>query len=330
MRFLCALGSVAFAAAAVGSTATASDLDVRVESGGSSSIVVRPGETISYDVIGELTDNLNQGLGLVLFDLSFDGGDLTQASSPGSAPMTGFDKPSGITNPAGFGGTVQSGDLIQVGGAQNTINNSFAPFPNGAVTTGVGANGIPETIVSGSLTAPTQFGTYTLSASNVVANVIRTGETGVPFWRVDEAGAGTVTNLTIEVVSLSSATSSISLSSGGSQSLDIDGGDLNNGNVYWLISSASGSSPGFLVAPNNLPVPLNPDPLFNFMLTHPSPAAWVNNFSFLNGSGQNTAMFNILPGTDPGLAGTTITHAFSVFTPNITLTSNHVDVTLVP
>ena len=75
------LGSVAFAAV-LSSTTYASDLDLRIESGGSTSITVRPGEVISYDVIGELTDNLNQGLALVLLDLSFDGGDLSQANSP--------------------------------------------------------------------------------------------------------------------------------------------------------------------------------------------------------------------------------------------------------
>jgi hypothetical protein len=323
------MGSLALAAA-VGSTAFASDLDLRIESSGQTSITVRPGEILSYDVVGELTDNLNDGLALVLFDLSFDGGDLAQASAPAGAPMLSFDRPNGITNPAGFGGTVQSGDLIQVGGAQNSINSSFAPFPNGVLTTGVAAQGFPETLVSGSLTAPLQFGTYTLSATNLVANVVRSGETGFPFWRVEEAGPGSVTNLTIEVVSLATPTASISLSAGGSQSLFVDGGQVNAGELYWLLTGASGSSPGFVVAPNSLPVPLNVDALVLFMVGHPSPPAWVNNLAFLDGTGQNTAMFNVPAGVDPGLAGITLTHAFSLIDPVIHLTSNHVDLALLP
>jgi hypothetical protein len=42
-----------------------------------------------------------------------------------------------------------------------------------------------------------------LSTSNVVANVIQQGQTGLPFWRVDKAPPGGATPLTVIVSTLS-------------------------------------------------------------------------------------------------------------------------------
>jgi hypothetical protein len=179
--------------------AFATNLNVRVQSGGSSSVTVPPGATVSWAVVGELSDNLNLGLALFSVDLAWSGGPLAQAANPSSGPMVSFARPAGLTNPAGFGGTVVGGQLRQVGGAQNTINNSFAPFPLGTVITGVAAAGAPVTLASGQLTAPVTPGTYTLTPSGVVANVIRQGETGTPFWHVDRANAGTVQSLVVQV-----------------------------------------------------------------------------------------------------------------------------------
>ncbi len=121
-----------------GAVAQAADLDVTVTADGGSSIDVAPGGTVSYVITAELSDNLNEGLALIGFDLSFDGGDLAQADTPGAGNMLQFVSPQGINNPAGYGGTVISGDLAQVGGGQNTINNDItnAPFPIGTVITG--------------------------------------------------------------------------------------------------------------------------------------------------------------------------------------------------
>ena len=48
------------------------------------------------------------------------------------------------------------------------------------VITGVGLPGSPARLITGSLTAPYALGTYTLTPSNLFANVIRLGQTGVP------------------------------------------------------------------------------------------------------------------------------------------------------
>jgi hypothetical protein len=182
-------------------SAFATNLNVRVQSGGSSSVTVPPGATVNWAVVGELSDNLNLGLALFSVDLAWSGGPLAPAANPTSGPMVNFARPAGLTNPAGFGGTVLGGQLRQVGGAQNTINNTFAPFPLGTVITGVAASGAPVTLASGQLTAPVTPGSYTLTPSGVVANVIRQGETGTPFWHVDRANAGTVQSLVVQVSS---------------------------------------------------------------------------------------------------------------------------------
>ena len=174
-------------------------LDVSVTTDAGARIAVIPGSSVAYDVVGELGDADNEGLAFIAFDLVFDGGDLTPVTNPTSAPMSNFAAPAGFGNPAGFGGTLVGGDLVQVGGGQNTINNVFAPEPNGTVITDVAAPGSPVVLAAGTLVAPTTPGVYTLSATNVLANVIRSGEVGFPFWAVDAAEIGAIGDLVIEV-----------------------------------------------------------------------------------------------------------------------------------
>lgn len=198
---------LAIAAALSGSTALATDLNVRVVSDtGLDLVTVPPGATVNYEVLGVLSsDTDNEGLGLFGFDIVFDGGDLGQAHTPASGPIASFVIPEGITNPAGFGGTAnvpgREGDLVQIGGGQNTIKNvsENAPYPIAeAVVTGIGHTEV--VLAAGSLTAPDVEGTYTLSLTNLFANVIKLGESeDGTYWAVEEADVGTIENLTIEV-----------------------------------------------------------------------------------------------------------------------------------
>jgi hypothetical protein len=195
-------GLTALALAAAGSAASAANLNVSVTSGGSNNITVPPGCVVTYSVSGQLSDTNNEGLALVGFDLDFTGGALTQANVPTTVPMNNFVSPLGINNPpgaAGYGGTVIDGNLVQVGGGQNTIKNvvTNAPFPIGEVITGVAHTSVE--LVSGQLTAPANTGTYTLMALNVFANQIKDGETGNVFWKTEACGVGSISNLTINV-----------------------------------------------------------------------------------------------------------------------------------
>jgi hypothetical protein len=181
--------------------AAATNLNLTIQSGGQGTVTVPPGANVPYNVVGVLSDAASDGLAGFSVDLSFSGGPLAMANEPSSAPMLSFDKPAGLTNPAGFGGTVVAGKLVQVGGAQNTIANVFAPYPNGNVVVDVAQLGQAVTLVAGQLTAPVTPGTYTLSMSAVAATVIQQGATGVPFWRVEKALPGTLTPLTVIVSS---------------------------------------------------------------------------------------------------------------------------------
>lgn len=165
---------------------------------GDSTIYVLPGDSVDYAVTGQLGGDANQGLAMFAFDLSFDGGALTQASAPASGALAEFVSPLGFNNPEGFGGTVRGGDLLQVGGAMNTIANMFAPSPSGTVATGIGVSS-SQTLATGTLTAPTAPGTYTLTVANPFANALD-ALTPSGFWKVKAVEPANPTPLTLVVL----------------------------------------------------------------------------------------------------------------------------------
>gem|GEM_PF-2241093 len=169
-------------------------LTAQLLSGGTNVVNAVSGQSIIFEVRGVLDNNYNEGLAGFTFDLAFDGGDLSPVTVPGG--MQNFAAPIGYNNPAGFGGTVINGDLIQVGGGQNTMNLSNAGGPTGVVDTGIAHN---ETVLAtGTLTAPMTPGTYTISLSNLAGTVINFGETG-PTYRCEPLVSGMATDLTIIV-----------------------------------------------------------------------------------------------------------------------------------
>lgn len=322
------LQEIAAALALLVPAATAGNLNVSVESGGSNNISVNPGTTVNYAVVGELSDLLNEGLAGVTFNLAFTGGPLPQAAAPTSGDMLHFKSPMGLSNPAGYGGTVTGGTLVQVGGAQNTFNNTFTPNLSGSVVTGVAWLGQPETLVTGSLKAPVIPGTYVLSLSQLKANVIRQGETGVDFWRVVEANPGTIDNLTIQVLPVfSAAPTSLSLSAGGTQTWTLNAGAPQASRPYWVMGSLTGISPGLPIG--SVVLPLVPDVWFNYTINHPNQGPLVASLAFLNPSGSASAAFSIPPGTNPSLAGLTVFHAYLLGT-TIDFASNPVSLTFLP
>ena len=181
----------------VGSASAATDLELKLESGGSSYLSVMPGATVNYELSGELLDNGNQGLAMFAVDVVFDGGSLSPAS-PGLG-MGAFVAPMGLNNPAGFGGTPNGSSLLQLGGAQNTIANTFASAPLGTVATGIALPGFPTILATGSLIAPTQPGLYTLSLENRFCQCGERWEPprACPFGRYRPQVIGTLTELTI-------------------------------------------------------------------------------------------------------------------------------------
>lgn len=307
--------------------ATDIDLSVEVLGGGGNAVTAVPGAVVQYQVVGILSDGLNEGLASILFDMHFEGGPLQKGNEPAVAPMSNFARPLGMTNPIGFGGTEVNGDLIQVGGAQNTTNYSFPGIPTGATLTQVAKP--PSTAVvlfTGSVTMPNEVGTFELEVLNVDANVIQQGQTGVPVYAVERAPLGNLTNLTIDVKALTANIAQISIAAPVPQVLQLDAGTINAGRGYWVLGSFTGTSPGLALGTGDV-LPLNFDLYMNHLIGNLNPPILANNFASLDGQGRNQTLFN-LPHVSAALVGVTVHHAYVLFP--LDFTSNAVSVTLVP
>jgi len=126
--------------------------------------------------------------------------------------MGSFVKNWGITNPAGYGGTADGDDLLQIGGGQNTIGNdpndpNLPAYPGGVVVPGI-ALGTPAVLATGSAKAPMAEGTYNVSLANPFASVL--AEDMGSYYRVEAATAsvGASGSFQISVVSTPSLISS--------------------------------------------------------------------------------------------------------------------------
>jgi len=152
---------------------------------------VTEGGTAHFQIYAELSGDASEGL--ALWGVTVDA-DLTPIAITAPAGMSSFVKNDGLTNPAGYGGTLIGDAYVQVGGAQNTINNSGTPnYPTGTVVTGIG-NGGAYLVAEGSFTMPATDVTITLA--DCFANVILSGETG-PVYAVAAATVDCSDTLTI-------------------------------------------------------------------------------------------------------------------------------------
>ena len=295
--------------ATVAGLASASDLNLNIQTHMLNHVEVGPGQPIGYTITGELSDNANEGLAMFSFDLSWGGGFLGQCATPVADPMKRFANPEGVNNPAGFGGTPKNGRLIEVGGAQNTINNTVAPVPNGTVLTNVAQQGSPVILATGQFTTSYRCGTYSLAATNLFANVIRQGETGTPFWHVDPCGAGSIQNLVIDVHGIKPNVNTVSVSAHQQQGLRLNAGPNNAGRQYLVLGSLSGTSPG--TTQNGVHVPLNVDSYYNFTLNNPNSTILVNSMGVLDATGRGSAVFR----PDATFQNMTVNHAFILLNP---------------
>jgi len=176
------------------------DLELSVQSNGANGISIAPGSAFSYQIVGVLSNTSSQGLAGFAFDLGLQGGPFTAPAAPGSA-VSSFVFPEGLSNPNGFGGLIDGGVLRQIGGLQNTFGGVASPIegglPSGDVVTGIGNE--PVVLATGTATAPDQFGTFTLTAQNILANVLISGPGPENQWQTQAAGAAPPTPLIITV-----------------------------------------------------------------------------------------------------------------------------------
>ncbi len=113
--------------------------------------------------------------------------------------------------------------------------------------------------------------------------------------------------------SLRADTIAVSTAAGGTQSLALDAGAARAGDLYLVLGSASGTSPGLPLDGQLIPLQLD-----NYTLTTLNSAnsgAYVNTLGALDASGQGSAAIAVPAGVLTGLAGVSVDHAFVALDP---------------
>ena len=103
----------------------------------------------------------------------------------------------------------------------------------------------------------------------------------------------------------------IALSAGGTQVLTLQAGAANELKPYLLAGSVSGQEPGIPLPPAST-VPLSYDAYTQFTVVSPNTPPLAGSLALLDPNGKGTASFTLSPGSDPGLAGATVHHAYVV------------------
>jgi hypothetical protein len=103
--------------------------------------------------------------------------------------------------------------------------------------------------------------------------------------------------------------SSISLATGGSQVLTLEGGASRAGWFYFILGSVTGTAPGIDFG-GGVVLPLNFDVYMNLILNSPGLGAFGAFQGTLDGTGHAVATFTLPPIMDPSLVGVTINHAY--------------------
>lgn len=134
------------------------------------------GVRATIEIWGELTGESSLGIAGFAFDLSATKDSVAYDISGATvtAADSNFERPAGITNLAGFGGTASGLKLLQIGGAQNTISHTVT-FPNASsITTNLGESG-PALLATIVVTVGNDVNTgaaYVVTLENIKANVI--------------------------------------------------------------------------------------------------------------------------------------------------------------
>ncbi len=124
---------------------------------------------------------------------------------------------------------------------------------------------------------------------------------------------------------------SVSVAAGGTVGFDLVAGSPHDGELYFLLGSASGTDVG--VTYGGQTIPLNFDPYFFYTLTHPNSALLPGSFGTLDTLGKSTASLVLPAGAAAPLVGTTLNHAYATLDPvtlNVIHTSNAVPLELTP
>ena len=155
-------------------------------------------------------------------------------------------------------------------------------------------------------------------------------DTDVGFGLIDARAAIQSATATGGCEPLLASTAEITIADGGTQDFLLDAGPANAGATYVLLGGVSGTAPGTPLD-GQLVLPLNSDAYTTFALQNPNAPPLTGNFGALDPGGRAQASFSYPAGVSPGLAGTTVHHAYLLldFTGfQTSFVSNAVDVAL--
>ena len=131
--------------------------------------------------------------------------------------------------------------------------------------------------------------------------------------------------------SLAASVTTLSLSAGGAQTMTLRGGDEHAGDIYLVVSSASGECPGAIV--DDVYIPATVDALTAFSLANVNQLPYSTSLGFLDSSGEGVAGFQLPPATSPILTGLSLLHAGVILNPStgtVLAASNAVSLSLGP
>ncbi len=169
----------------------------------------------------------------------------------------------------------------------------------------------------------------TLISEGATGSLFEVDTAGTTVWS-HQSPAGTLFKARRYEHNLWSVGDSVSVALGGTVGLELLAGPEHAGDFYWVLGSASGSTPGFSFA--GVHVPLNPaDSYFRLTLRNPPGSPLSGATGVLDAAGRGNASFALPPGTDASLAGLELSHAFAVLSPGVLeLVSNPLPLQLVP
>lgn len=229
-----------------------------------------------------------------------------------------------------------------------TLEFTSTPF---VVAGGMFTTDVTATILSGTATV----NVLGLSSSTVpLANTVTTPQTvtgsfvstptgyaiSVPLnltFPLNDPATGATGNLTLtgsliaDYQPLNSDTLTVSVSTGGVQTLQVSTGGNFGGDMYAVLASSSGTSPG-IILPGGLILPLNPDPTFVASINNANMPPLGNTIGTLDAFGRAVATITVPGGLPPTVAGQTYDFAFATADAagNVGMVSNPFQLILVP
>ncbi len=160
-----------------------------------SDLYVPPGTPIDWAIYASVPTD-SEGLALISTDLIQDEGnpakiDIPQGDSVPPA-MVGFSRPYGVSNPEnGYLGSMRGNpgeqNLVQIGGAQNTLGEPGSTIGLDAIVDGGIGQSAPQLILSGQFGAPSTPGAYQFYLANALANVLTSVQTPPHYSPVEAA-----------------------------------------------------------------------------------------------------------------------------------------------